>query len=148
MQAEISDPALAHGHGVAFPGRSQRSLRSRVEDESRIVATEYPCVAMALSSHRKGSLVRRRDTDTMIPVVGHREAHLCPAVQCKLHSGCFRSTLWVLILPSLTRACSVGHCAVTGVGKARQTHGAFAPFEVEQAGIRATAEQIRSSGST
>lgn len=81
-------------------------------------------------------------------VVGHREAHPCPAVQCKLHSGCFRSTLWVLILPSLTRACSVGHCAVTGVGKARQTHGAFAPFEVEQAGIRARAEQIRSSGST
>ena len=103
MQAEISDPALAHdGPGVGFPGRSQRSLRSGVEDESRIVATEYLCLALALSSHHKGSLVCRRGTDTTIPVAGHGEAHPFPAVQRRLHSGCFRSVLWVLILPSLT----------------------------------------------
>lgn len=130
MPAEISDAARAQDRpGVGFPGCSQRSLRSEVEDECRIVATEYLCLALALISHRKGSL------DTVMPVTRHGEPHPFPPGQCRLHRGCFTSILWVLVLPSLTRACSVGHLAVTLVRKARQTHGAFAPFGVEQAGI-------------
>lgn len=141
MQAEISDPALARdGPGVGFLGCSQRSLWSGAEDESRIVATECLCLALWLAC--------RRGTDTVIPVVGHRELRPFPPVQYRLHRGCFRSILWVLILPWLTRACSVAHPAVTPVGKARQTCSAFAPFGVEQAGIRARAEQSRSPGST
>lgn len=129
VQAEISDPALAHeGPGAGFPGCSQRSLRSWVEDESRIMATECLCLALPLSSHRKGSLVCRRGTDIVIPVVGHGEPCPFPPVQRRLHSGCFRNILWVLTH-------RISHPAVTPVGKARQTHGAFAPFGVEQAGI-------------
>lgn len=66
MQAEISDPALAHdGPGVGFLGYSQRFLQSGVEDERRTVATECLCQALALSSHRKASL------GTLIPEVEH-----------------------------------------------------------------------------